>query len=154
MREIKKSRSRGPQEKVKPFPGVGGSPQTIGSRDATLYISDDIELQNLMFQSPNYRVTRCNWSLLKPASGRISFSPQTIGSRDATWETTENNIRLQQKFQSPNYRVTRCNRKSMEIFPVSSVFGVSVPQLSGHAMQPESCWIWKGARQSKFQSPN
>ena len=87
MRKIKKSRPRGPQEKVKPFPGVSGSPQTIGSRDATGDLLMRIEEIN-PFQSPNYRVTRCNYT---------ENSPVEV---------------FHFMFQSPNYRVTRCNRKN------------------------------------------
>ena len=85
MREIKNSRSRGPQEKVKPFPGVGGSPQTIGSRDAT--------------------------------KGSRSYPRAAL-----------------------SVSVPKLSGHAMQLFFNETLaifaFGVSVPKLSGHAMQP------------------
>ena len=96
---------------MKPFPGVGCSPQTIGSRDATeIRKFCQGRWKNIQFQSPNYRVTRCNLLpdrvicgpisvsvpklsghamqpkvvLARPPEVVLGFSPQTIGSRDAT----------------------------------------------------------------------
>ena len=65
------------------------SPQTIGSRDATFFSRLEPYWSLYLFQSPNYRVTRCNRS----QDGSVlrtfhSFSPQTIGSRDATLQCT------------------------------------------------------------------
>ena len=62
------------------------SPQTIGSRDATKGSSCPSARSCFRFQSPNYRVTRCN---------------------DYTQSSSAQERGL---FQSPNYRVTRCNR--------------------------------------------
>ena len=68
-------------------------------------------LDIIAFQSPNYRVTRCNLTTAVTQScGMGSFSPQTIGSRDAT-------------------RLRFCQW--------CLYYDVSVPKLSGHAMQPE-----------------
>ena len=85
---MENSRSRGPQEKVKPFPGVGCSPQTNGSRDATRLVRSCEERREEMIVSVP-KLTGHAMQHRRPGAQAgswvvCSFSPQTNGSRDAT----------------------------------------------------------------------
>ena len=96
-----------------------------------------------MFQSPIRRGSRCNQTLDDfIIDNLISFSPLFVGAVVAIGICSRRRL-VNRKFQSPIRRGRRCNAGAVR--PRPDFQAVSVPYLSGQALQSCYCGGWHSA---------